>query len=221
MMCDVCNNSMAGALYQIDAYGNHAHSFHDTCDSCTAFIIGKSHSLSDGRKTCHSCYANSVNDKNTARQAKEQTFQLFSSIGIQFPLDKISLYVNDKVFAVQEWNNPRFLGKLFTVTKGSNNSYTIHVLYGLHKVVFMSVLAHELMHIFQHENEILLSELENEGLCELVCYFILDASKTKIGKVIMNQMENSKDKVYGDGFRLMYNRLEKIGNWNAFLKSLK
>lgn len=220
MNCAVCNSPLSG-LYQIDDFGYKAHNYHDTCDSCTGFIIGPSHLLSDGRKTCHHCYTNSVKDKISARLAKEETLRLFSIIGINFPLHSINIFVNDKLYAAQELNSPLFLGKLFTVTKGLHNSYTIHVLYGLHKVIFISVLAHELMHVWQYENDIELSDIENEGLCELVCYFVLDASRTKIGKVIMKRMEESKDPVYGDGFRLMYNRLEKVGNWNAFLKGLK
>lgn len=220
MKCDVCNTNMAGQLYHMDAFGNRAHAYHDTCDSCSAFIIGQSHLLGDGRKTCHTCFTNAVSDKSTARQANELTIQLFRGIGINLPQSKISLFVNDKVFAVNEWNSPRFLGKVFT-TEGSNKTYSVHVLYGLHKIVFMSVLAHELMHVYQYENNIQLPDIQCEGLCELVCYFVLDASRTKIGKVIMKRMEESKDPVYGDGFRLMYNRLDKVGNWSAFLKGLK
>lgn len=221
MNCAVCYSPLTG-IYQIDSFGQKAHSFHDTCSSCKGFIINKSHLLSDGRKICYYCWSNSVNERSSARKAKDLTFDLFSRIGISLPKSKITIFVADKLFAASEWKNSAgFLGKLFTKTTNGNNDYTIYILSGLHQVVFMSVFAHELMHVYQHENDIELSDIENEGLCELVCYFVLDASRTKIGKAIMKRMEESEDPIYGDGFRLMYNRLEKVGNWKAFIKGLK
>jgi hypothetical protein len=223
MNCDVCNYAIDG-LYYTDAYGKKGHQHHEFCDCCTGFIIGKPHHQTDGRKNCTICQSNSVNDRLSGREARSQVYELFKKVGISFPENDITLIVNDKTFAVEKWNSRNFYGRLITNYKqsliGTTTKYTIYILSGLHKVIFNSVLAHELMHVWQHEHTIELSELENEGLCELVCYYILDASQTRIGKVAMKQMEKSKDPIYGDGFRLMKSRFEKVGNWNTFLKGL-
>ncbi|MBF0106687.1 MAG: protein DA1 [Deltaproteobacteria bacterium] len=61
---------------------------------------------------------------------------------------------------------------LFDKYKKTGQRHQIFILYGLPKIEFAGVLAHEFIHVWQNENNFKLSPMHAEGLCNLASYWI-------------------------------------------------
>lgn len=93
------------------------------------------------------------------------------------------------------------------------------VLDGMSPLLSKSVLAHELGHvwIFQHHANQRITLQENEGFCELLSYYILKYDGSLEAQSNIIQMNESPDPIYGVGFRMMHERLHKMG-WYKLLR---
>jgi hypothetical protein len=233
MICDICNKPING-YYLYDNWGTKTHPQHNgretaRCYCCHKYVDdtnrGYALKYGDGRVICRACHDNAVNSSETGRKSKTDVFMLFKKAGIALPEDRIKLVINDKKYAEQSLGKGSFHGLMRANWKtgflGPHREYIINIISGLHYVVFNGVLAHELMHVYITENCINLSHKEEEGLCELICYYMHEASKTKIGNIQMQTMINNPDPVYGDGFRLMKSKIDKVGSWSKLMAELK
>lgn len=66
---------------------------------------------------------------------------------------------------------------------------------------YTSVLAHEMLHLWQYKNGLSLRQDICEGFCNLGSYEILKSIGTQVAKSRMAIMEKPTDPIYGDGFR--------------------
>ena len=105
-------------------------------------------------------------------------------------------------------------------TSKSINPYHISLLYGLPKIEFEAVLAHELLHVWIHENNINLESQLIEGFCNLGSYLIYNNDNTHFSTIHLQAMSNYKDIIYGQGYREMKSELENIG-WKQLIANLK
>lgn len=86
----------------------------------------------------------------------------------------------------------------------------------------MSVVAHEMGHTWCRDQRIKLSQIEEEGLCELISYHVLSTQFSKLGNAWKASMLSKPDPVYGDGLRLMLKKFETCKqSWPKFLAFLK
>ena len=99
------------------------------------------------------------------------------------------------------------------------NSFQIFILFGLPRIEFEAVLAHELLHVWLHENNITLSLTSTEGFCNLGSYLIYNNDHTHFSSIHLKAMAASKDKIYGKGYREMKVQLEKLG-WKKLISNL-
>jgi hypothetical protein len=99
------------------------------------------------------------------------------------------------------------------------NDYTIFVFRHLSKVQFASVLAHEMLHIWQYNRNIKASPIYTEGFCNLGSYSVLNAINNAEAKATIESMMNSHDPIYGEGFRLMVAFFEQ-GQWESVINEL-
>ena len=102
----------------------------------------------------------------------------------------------------------------------SFNKYEISILFGLPKIEFEAVLAHELLHIWLHQNNIILSSQLKEGFCNLGSYLIYNNDNTHFSTIHLQAMSNYKNIVYGQGYREMRVQLEKLG-WKKLISDLQ
>ena len=233
MNCDICNMPLVG-VYYIDRWGTKAHSHHNGLKTSRCYCCGKyidhtdrrkSLLYGDGRTICRFCHDNAVNTVATGAKVKKNIFNMFRNAGIALPEERIKLIINDKKYAKESLGRESFHGlmKASSVSSifGIKTEYTINIISGLHYVIFNGVFAHELMHVYILENGISLSHIEEEGLCELICYYLLEVSKAEIGLIEMQSMLESTDPIYGDGFRMMKNKIDKAGSWKKLMKCLR
>ena len=114
-------------------------------------------------------------------------------------------------------------GHIYTTIHYTNDEITamefeIKIL-PLEKHFFCGVLAHELFHMFIKLNHIQLEQSIEEGFAELCNYLYLKKSKSffyskykkRYINSILNRIANNQDKIYGDGFRYIYNLYKNIG----------
>lgn len=84
----------------------------------------------------------------------------------------------------------------------------------------ISTLAHELGHAWICQNNIKVTNVENEGFCQVLSYYVLRTEFTKEGNDEAKLVRDFADEVYGDGFRLMQRKLECLG-WKQLIMLLK
>ncbi len=58
-----------------------------------------------------------------------------------------------------------------------------------------------------------------EGLCELGAFLIYSQDKSDLAQHRIERMLDSKDPVYGNGFRLFHKKLERLG-WKKLLREI-
>ncbi|MCK9329942.1 MAG: protein DA1 [Candidatus Cloacimonetes bacterium] len=223
-----CKQPLDEEYYYID-YGQRCHIVHDRngirhCFSCGRLIDpnigGSSVVCSDGREFCTICSENGVNTKEMGAKALDTVYGLFDIAGITCPRNRISLELNNMFYAEQVLKDKKFYGLTTTTIyamRNKPNTYLINIITGLHYEVFLGVLGHELMHVYIKENNIQLKKIDEEGLCELVCYYIYEARNSKVCDVKIKNMIESSDPIYGEGFRIMKKRINGLNSWNSFI----
>jgi len=81
----------------------------------------------------------------------------------------------------------------------------------------MGVAAHELFHVWQHENNKNKSDIKwVEGSANVAMYLVLNKLDTDLARYHLDSMMEYKDPVYGDGFRTALEYYKKNGI-NKFL----
>lgn len=89
-------------------------------------------------------------------------------------------------------------------------------------IYLMAVVAHEMGHTWCRDQRIKLSQMEEEGLCELISYHVLSTQFSKLGNAWKTTMLSNPDPIYGDGLRLMLKKFETCKySWKKFLAFLK
>ena len=99
------------------------------------------------------------------------------------------------------------------------NPFQIFILFGLPRIEFEAVLAHELLHVWLHQNKVTLSPASTEGFCNLGRYLIYQNDNTHFSTIHLRAMENSEDLAYGIKYRYLKAQLKKIG-WKELISSI-
>ena len=103
-------------------------------------------------------------------------------------------------------------GKLHKIWLLENRTY----------IFLLSVVAHEMGHTWCRDNKLKLSQMEEEGFCELLAYHVLSTQFSKLGNAWKLSMLQNPDPIYGDGLRYMKQQLENNkGSWFKFRALLK
>jgi len=103
--------------------------------------------------------------------------------------------------------------------KRTGISHQIGILPGLPKVEFEAVMAHELLHVWQQEHQVKFSPVYCEGLCELGAFLIYSEEDSELARHLIHKMMKSSDPVYGNGFRLMHQKLQTLG-WRGLIEQI-
>jgi hypothetical protein len=103
----------------------------------------------------------------------------------------------------------------------SRKNFKIIILYGLSRIRFLDVIAHELMHVWLFQNG---PDDHEERLCEGSCQYasylaLLDDNSEESQDFIDRKLANP-DPVYGEGFRRVKQFVDEVGlvNWLEYLK---
>ena len=232
--CAICLKPL-NVEFSVDIWGNAFHSKHEKegvfCHSCSRIIsqgvTQGGYVYSDGRHLCSLCKITAVNDNSVIQTSYHAVIAQFQKVGIlqiprNIPIELVNLQQLNK--QAGEISHKKLKG--FTIidpisrkTNQSINTYNISILFGLPKIEFEAVLAHELLHVWLHQNNIILSSQLTEGFCNLGSYLIYNNDNTHFSTIHLQAMSNYNDIVYGQGYREMKVQLEKLG-WKKLISNL-
>ena len=207
------------------------------CFACT--LPNDCEQLSDGRHICRQCKSTAVfNEQEALKIFNDVRQRLYENLGystqnnIEFfavdaktlegksknysPGQELGLYVYN--FTISTVTSTKLKWNLKTEEKTeeykSNEKFSVYVLYGLPRKKLIEVCGHELAHDWMQQHYPKLQDLKlKEGWAE----FIATKVNTLYGQAEMNKrMEENRDKIYGDGYRLVrdfvsQNGLKNIG----------
>ncbi|MFN8672617.1 MAG: protein DA1 [Candidatus Sericytochromatia bacterium] len=230
--CNVCTQIIEGK-YIYDSWGNKSHLKHDNKEvvfcSCCYRIISQNTSKNfikyqDSRIICGFCQETEIIEVHQTVEPKIKVVELLKTVGFNYIPQMIKVTLDNKI------NINKMLGTSITsnthgYTKTTTNLvngkiasrvHEIWMLYGMPKLLFEGVLAHELLHVWINENKIKLSHEEEEGFCNLGTALVYENDKSLFSEVLLKALDEDSDKVYGDGYRLMKKRLKEKGWKNLF-----
>ena len=233
--CVVCLKPIEGR-HLVDAWGSKAHTNHGgidvkLCESCGR-IISKQNShggmtYADGRIICGICLETAVTDQKRSSEEQITVTGIFSSVGIagipkNIPLNLVDLnglkQQSDGMYNASSRGFTR--SNRYTQPNGQlRTDHTIYILSGLPMIEFTAILAHEMLHVWLFSQKIVLSDRETEGFCNLGAMLVLQRSGTPFSRILLKKLETNPDPVYGNGFRIMRKKVNRLG-WDGLLEEL-
>ncbi len=242
MICSICGQNIQGRYYY--DFWNHTFCVHHydcgevaTCTSCSAMVHTDSVlRLNDGRCLCKSCQAQVVNLPEQIDRLRKIVIIKLLDEGVHYK-DKYLESVPIQIVSAQELARLRNApvnvnNKGVTITKGISSvigsmigfspilSHKVYILENQIKIEFMGTLAHELLHVWQNENQVKLPPPQCEGLCNLGSWLIYSTVSDPKTSYFLKSIKESPDPVYGDGFRHVYGVYERVG-WEGVLEAAK
>lgn len=228
-LCDICNEIITQDYMQ-DAWGNKFHQDHlengRFCSTCSRVISKRltdgGFQFNDGRYMCTLCESSIVNSETKKLKSIENVLAAFSNVGIYIDINEfeVSIKQKDELQSYLSSVSRHHKETIKALTYYNNNKYTISTLWGLHRIEFESVLAHELLHVWVDYNNIMLHKDKLEGFCNLGSALIYDNADTKLSRILKRSMSENNDPVYGRGYKYMNSLLEKHG-WKKLISIVR
>lgn len=233
LKCCVCGKRLESV--HTDWYGNLACDEHyHTCYYCGKIItpqIGgedeiKLNNYINGERETHSyyicgnCKSSIINDDLDVERCRKEIMELFSNNGItgipdDIPIELTDMSAEEEAKGYSVWG----LNYAYLTECRSHYSFKISIFNELPELQFKSTLAHELLHSWLNLYAIILPENEKEGFCNLGSMLVYRKCQSDISDYSIYLLDNNDDPIYGDGYRLMKMRLDKLG-WKGLMDAL-
>lgn len=222
MKCTLCGAELRGT-YLIDSWQQPICACHkvESCSSCGRFVKPVDFHLPDGRCLCSFCKPSAVSLPLHVEWVETRVRSILSSHGIQdipkdipvklvTPIEMARLNGSGQVNLLQPGLacTSKIVGLLMP-----RCNHTIYIFDYLPKVKFAGVLAHEMLHVWQHEKGISMPPMLTEGFCNLGSYLVYAAINTELSLHLMKSLEEDTDPIYGNGFR----KVLEVYNWQRDL----
>ncbi len=202
----------------------------ELCDSCGRFALpGHAWKLADGRIQCEVCRETEVTDAGKAAQIVREAAAVLEANGIRFntSLDDISIVLVDKNQLHELHGGEGDANGLHSVHSETMNGRviredtTIYFLYGLPRDMLSGVAAHELFHVWQHENDADGGHADwREGSANVAMRIMLESIHSKLADYHLDQLEENDDPAYGKGYRKAWKYYQDHGI-SEFLNRVK
>jgi len=238
--CQLCGEPLIGT-FLIDIYNVKVHKHHENeihrCNNCNRIISknmtngGVRHG--DGRTLCNLCYENSF--KGDYDDLLKKVLIKLGYCGYRVDEKNISVVAVDNI-QLKKYAKGNYVPEMRgycntevqTTQRGNKitekSSHTIYVLESIPAEYIESTMAHELMHVWIHQNKItnLEPQLE-EGSCNFISFTYLKDDNRKYVADIIKQMETDPNLVYGDGFRRIQEKFKgrELKELFSYLKTNK
>ncbi len=230
LKCSICNQTITGS-YKTDYYGNVFHTEHEThyskCSNCGRMIaqgiVRDSYKLPDGRIMCGFCSKDASKTPSYSEILK-RVMKILEKEGFKLDLENVKIFAVDKnklkSEAKDSWNEnlKGFCHTIKTTEKGFFSksvkiSHKIYILNSLPEIDASQILAHELMHawIQQNAGKIEHDRKFEEGSCNYLAYLYLKSIRGKESEIRIKKLNDDPDPIYGEGFRLVYEKMRGKG----------
>ncbi len=230
--CSICERPVMSAGLE-NWWGQLIHSEHKAssprCSSCGKFVTGVYWQFEDDRVQCSGCESEKIDEVEKARKVTHRALDILArnGISIDLPLRKMTINLVDSRELTRLAGGSGDPHGLHRVEFETRNGKTIHeetTLYFLHSLpetVLLGVAAHELFHVWQHENSgDSLPDDWKEGSANVAMYLALRELNDPVARYHIEMMESSEDPEYGDGYRRAMKAFKKKGV-KKFLDDLK
>ena len=190
------------------------------CSSCGRFVKPTDLHLDDGRCLCSFCKPSVVSLPQHIEWVSKRVCSILATYGIDdLPMDiPIKLVTPTEMAKLNASGQVNLLQPGLTCTSKtvglfvSRCKHTIYIFNHLPKIQFAGVLAHEMLHVWQHEKGISLPPMYTEGFCNLGSYVVYTSIDTEVSRHFMKRLEEDLHPIYGDGFRKVLEVYRKIGS---------
>ncbi len=225
LRCDLCGKSISGG-YMFDYWGQVYHDFHldneIACAFCSRLISSRvtegGVKYDNGTGICNLCLKSAVDRIDQAEDFRDISLEMFDNLGlslgsIEIPVSLVSQERLNKISRLKH-SSPlgitRYKKKIRSGFFSDDivKEYSVYLLKGMPEVLFKSVLAHELMHVWIYENGTGDANLDLvEGSCNYLSFIALGIEKSRRGTksaeagFYIEQMLLDKNEAYGEGFR--------------------
>lgn len=225
--CALCNKGIRGMLLT-DTWGNTFHAEHNgissQCDYCATFFTNsgerRGFRYEDGRKICNRCKKNAVSDNEAMKNIALEVIRHLRNLDFHVTLSSTELVLvnSDKMHDMDRTAGHNRLG--LTDYQASRDSWgrtieqeiTIYMLSGMPRILAISTLAHELMHVWQITNGQIDSDpIINEGSCNYASLLVLQNYEGIEAEQQIQNLLTDDSPVYGVGLRRVKNFVETNG----------
>lgn len=233
--CSMCGEIIEGH-YLTDIWGNAYHERHKNeprCFSCGRLISPASNggeTYADGRTICGLCNRDVIRQPKPANEIMRQVQAQLASLGIEIDRDKLPLHLVGRDRLSEVAIEPRgdlmleaytyFEKESWLMGLVTQRKFDIYVLYGLPRLEYTAVIAHELMHVWLGLNAPMYQDHAMvEGTCNYASYLVLMQLGTEDAGRRIAEMTASQDAIYGEGFRKVTAQVNRIGlpGWLEYL----
>lgn len=221
MKCLICNMEIEGR-YWIDAWQQAICGCHkvEYCSSCGRLVKPTDLHLDDGRCLCSFCKPSVVSLPQHIEWVSKRVRSILATYGI----DDLPMDIPIKLVTPAEMAKLNGSGQVNLFQPGlaltsktvglfvSCCKHAIYIFNHLPKIQFAGVLAHEMLHVWQHEKGISLPPMYTEGFCNFGSYLVYTSIDTEVSRHFMKRLEEDLHPIYGDGFRKVLEVYRKIGS---------
>ena len=232
MECYICKKQISGGYYSDDFDRKicRAHLNNDAviCSSCGG-IAKKEHPLPDGRYLCDSCNGMAIKAGDNIEQIRTNVVNSLNRVGFgDLRMEDITVEIvsAQKISEISKTplntNNKGFVSS--TVTTGASGNrifkHSIYMLTHQNRIELSAALAHEMLHAWQIQNGVAMSQKKTEGFCNLGAALMWNNQSCTLSKIYWKNLYQSPDPIYGDGLREMYALHQKLG-WKELIANVK
>ncbi len=211
--CDICGEALDKAAIT-DFWGTRFHPRHakefKICVVCGRLIVRDGREIEPERWMCPLCCETSVVKPEKAREMLELVREQLASTGIVVKTLGLRIQLETSQ-QLREGRRPSASSTAHAYAgikwnKGSDakgdETATLKVLTSLPEDLMRGVIAHELMHIWQHENGVDTAPLDHrEGSANWASSLIYGQMRNERGRYFIGGLEKSNDPLYGVGYR--------------------
>lgn len=237
LFCTVCKGKLT-AKYLYNHWGETAHPQHQSqkthqCSACHRFLSAATQQglqYGDGRIICGLCQMTAVTEPESVEPSRQRVLKTLNTAGFDYIPDYISITLSDQRRlnqALKKRAHANSHGLTKTIEKSVNGmvqyrEHSIFILYGLPRVVFEGVLAHELLHVWLNEQDNTRERMpqEIEGFCNLGTARVYQQEDTPLSRYLLERMHKDVDPVYGEGYRMQKQRLTQMG-WDGLRNDMQ
>lgn len=231
--CDICSEPLEGS-FLTDYWGNSYHPNHNqqlhTCGTCGRLISNKltggGQMAASGLYLCNICSRWAVSEDYLLDSYQVTVRRLLEMKGIEGIPENIPISLVDDQTIKQLSKMPS--QDLFGFTDLKANTINgrvvsreshIYILSHLPLPLFKATLAHELLHVFLFQHDLVLPADIREGFCNLGSELIYSRDDSEFSRFRLENMQKDPDPNYGVGYRKMSQRLQDVG-WSTILSEL-
>lgn len=224
LTCCICGQEITGSYYT-DIYKRPACGLHHQtiCYCCGRFCDpAKSRFVPRYGHFCGHCEQRKVTAESAVRMAGVIN-KFYRENRILTPPYKLYIVDTDQMFhhGKSTGTNPVGLATWRHAPPAENRrTNVVYLLDSLSRTLAASVMAHEVLHLWQYERYIKAPQVISEGFCNLGSYLFLQYINREESLHHGEMMMRDRDPVYGQGFRDIKAEFDK-GGWKGVVSLLK